>query len=64
MRKDTKTTHLFEDGDNCPAFFTGTVTRVEAILGDVEVQGREGDVRKVDDRVHDCFVKSFSQRIS
>lgn len=55
--------HLFKDGDNRPTFFASMVIGIEAVLGDIEVQRREGDVRKVGDGVHDFFVKFFSSKL-
>jgi hypothetical protein len=34
--------------------------RVEAVLGDIKVQRREGDVQKVDERAHNCSIKLFN----
>ena len=51
---DSRRAYFFKDSDDRSAFLASIVICVEAVFGDVEVQGRECDVRKVDDGIDDC----------
>ena len=49
--------YLFKNSDNRPPLLACNVVCIEAVLSDVKVQGREGDVCKIDECVHDYAVE-------